>query len=163
MPNPILSRGKGSGDYGLLPWLCWVSNLDIWIHEWLRCFIGLFRINTADIEILVWFLVPSIPTRIGLSRINTYCCSLVPRPRGSGLGTRLVLLIFQVFNSNIFLHQLSLNDKGMACWIIVWLLKDVACSSHFGTVVDKKGTFLLDVRLQLWFCCVFLFNILRIK
>ena len=30
MPRPHLSWGKGSGDYWVISWLCWINSLDFW-------------------------------------------------------------------------------------------------------------------------------------
>ena len=46
-PDPTLSRGKGSGDYWALPWLCRVSNLDFWMNKWL---------NFYDVALFHWLV-----------------------------------------------------------------------------------------------------------
>ena len=55
-PALTLSRGKGSGDYWVLPWLCQISNFDIWTKEWLYFY---------DVALFHW-LVPTL----------VWCCAI---------------------------------------------------------------------------------------
>ena len=66
-PGPTLSRGKGSGDYWAISWLCWVNSLDfgqsneivprhpsVRMNQWNRPYVmqasnqRSFKINTAE-------------------------------------------------------------------------------------------------------------------
>ena len=56
-PALALSGGKGSGDYWVLPWLCQISNFDIWTKEWLYFY---------DVALFHW-LVPTLVWRCTIS------------------------------------------------------------------------------------------------